>query len=164
MSYRAYRALGFSLIEILLVIALIGLISSVCVIHFDSLQAVFSRESMRPIDVLKRTIIQGRLLSAQNCQEVYVECRENIFILKDAFGEELSSVPFAKEGESWYCKFWAGELTHDGLLKPSQELVTQFKIHPSGIITSTFVEFVLDEDREQYEINIFSGNCIETQW
>ena len=164
MSNRTYRSLGFSLIELLLVVALIGLISAVCVIHFDTLQSVFSGESMRPIDILKRTIAQGRLWSSQGCREIYVECRETEFALKDGAGEDLSVVPFAKEGDNWRCKFWAGELTHDGLLKPSQESVMQFKIHPSGMIASTFVEFALDEDKEQYEINTFSGNCIETQW
>lgn len=159
-----YRYYGFSLIELLLVVALIGLISSVCIIHFDTLQTLFSGESMRPVDVLKRTIAQGRLWSSQSCREIYVECRENAFVLKNDAGEDLSVTEFAKERDKWHCKFFSGELTQDGLLKVSQELVTQFKIHPSGIITSTFVEFALDEDKEQYEINNFTGNCIETQW
>ena len=164
MSYRTYRSCGFSLIELLLVIALIGLISAVCIIHFDTLQTLFSGETMRPIDVLKRTIVQGRLWASQSCREFYVECREHAFVLKNDRGEELSVTEFAKEDEQRYCKFFAGELSQDGLLKPSQESVTQFKIHPSGIITSTFVEITLDEDKEQYEIKSFTGDCIETQW
>ena len=38
---------------------------------------------MRPIDVLKRTIAQGRLWSSQGCREIYVECRETAFVLKN---------------------------------------------------------------------------------
>ena len=82
MSCRSYRFYGFSLIELLLVVALIGLISSVCMIHFDTLQTLFSGESMRPVDILKRTITQGRLWSSQRCCEIYVECRENTFIFR----------------------------------------------------------------------------------
>lgn len=162
--FKDYKTYGFSLIEFLLVLALIGLISAVCIFHFDAIQSLFSGESMRPIDVLKRIISHGRLWSSQNSCVAYIECKEKTFILKDELGEELHISEFAKDGDDWTCKFLAGELTVEGVLRPSQQTVTEFKIYPSGNIASTFVEFTLADDKEKYEIDVFSGKCIETSW
>ncbi len=164
MLCKGYRTYGFSLIEFLLVLALIGLISVICLFHFDTIQSLFSGESMRPIDVLKRIISHGRLWSSQNSCVAYIECKEKTFVLKNELGEELHVSEFAKAEDDRTCKFLAGELTVEGILRPSQQSVTEFKLYPSGNIVSTFVEFALGEDKEKYEIDVFTGNCIETSW
>ena len=80
---------GFSLIEILLVLALMGLISTVCVIHFDTIQSAFSGENTSPEYVLKKAISQGRLQANQLHKKIDIFITENAIILKDKAEQAL---------------------------------------------------------------------------
>lgn len=152
---RKEGLLGFSLIEILLVLALLGLISSVCVVHFDVIQSAFSQGSSQPIKVLGNAIKQGRLLASQNHCNVSVVLKEKSFELQKDDGELLQKFPFVSKDSS--IKWFAGELSSNGVFKSSGVKVEAIKINADAFVKSVFIEMLNEGEREYYELDVLTG-------
>ena len=156
---------GFSLIEILLVLALMGLISTVCVIHFDTIQSAFSGENTSPEYVLKKAISQGRLQANQLHKKIDIFITENAIILKDKAEQEIKTFPIKiAEHMLFDFKIVSGELTSEGHFKPSEETLKKIELDEMGFIQSAFVEFNQEEEKQQYEIDVLTGELKPTQW
>lgn len=158
------KALGFSLIEILFVLALLGLISSVCVLHFDSIQSAFSGGNTHPKAILEDAIQQARLSSNQLHQSLHISVDEKGFALKKINGEILRNFPFPKQDFNVQCKLIPGALTPEGKFKPSENPCTTIAINEEGFIASTFIDITYGEDHEKYEIDMLTGELKATQW
>lgn len=158
------KAFGFSLIEILFVLALLGLISSVCVLHFDSIQSAFSGDNRHPKVMLEEAIQQGRLSANQLHQKVGIFVEEDGFTLKKDNGDTLRTFTFPKQNFTFQCKLIPGLLNADGIFKPSQNPCQTIDINEEGFIASTFIDMVYGEDHERYEVDIFTGELKSAQW
>ena len=158
------KVLGFSLIEILFVLALLGLISSVCVLHFDSIQSAFSGGNTHPKAILEEALQQARLSANQLHQALCISVDEKGFALKKHGGEVLQDFPFAKQNINVQCKFIPGLLTPEGKFKPSENPCTTIPINEEGFIASTFIDIAYGEDHEKYEIDILTGELKTVQW
>ena len=155
---------GFSLIEILFVLALLGLISSVCVLHFDSIQSAFSSGNTHPKAILKEAIQQGRLSAHQLHQKVNISVEENGFVLKKNDGDMLQKFAFPKKDFIFQCKLLPGVLTPEGKFKPSENPCLSIDINEEGFIASIFIDITCGEDHEKYEIDILTGELKAAQW
>ena len=156
---------GFSLIEILLVLALMGLISTVCVVHFDTIQSAFSGESVLPENVLKKAILQGRLETNRLHKKLDIFIEEKAIIIKDKSNEEIKKFPLKlSDNVHFEFKILAGALTSDGIFKPSEEKLKKIELDEMGFIQSAFIEFQLDEEKQQYEIDVLTGELKASQW
>ena len=158
------KTLGFSLIEILFVLALLGLVSSVCVLHFDSIQSAFSGGNTHPKAILEEALQQARLSANQLHQTICISIDEKGFVLKKNDGEVLQNFPFAKQDINAQCKLILGILTPEGKFKPSENPCTTIAINEEGFIASTFIDITYGEDHEKYEIDILTGELKATQW
>jgi len=147
--------LGFSLVEILLVLALLGLVSSVCVVHFEVIQNAFSQGNSHPVKVLSEAIKQGRLLASQNHCNVNVVLEEKSFDLRNDEGEVLQKFPFISKNST--IKWFAGELSSNGTFKSSDAKVKTIEINADAFIKSTFVEILQEDGKECYEVDILTG-------
>ncbi len=146
--------LGFSLIEILLVLALLGLISSVCVVHFDTIQNAFGQGGTQPATALNNAIQQGRLLASQKHTSIFISVNENTFEVKNSEGEVFHSFSFVKGANM---RWLAGELSTNGVFKPSEVKVANIEINENGFLKSVFVEFEQEDEKEQYEVDVLTG-------
>ena len=158
------KVLGFSLIEILFVLALLGLISSVCVLHFDSIQMAFSGGNPHPKALLEEVIQQGRLSAHQLHQTMSISVDEKGFVLKKGDDQVLQSFAFPKQAFEVQCKFISGTLSPEGGFKPSQNPCAAMVINEEGFIASTFIEITYGEDHEKYEIDMLTGELRTAQW
>lgn len=158
------KTLGFSLIEILFVLALLGLMSSICVLHFDSIQTAFSGDNPHPKAILEDVLQQARLSAHQLHQKISISAEENGFVLKKSDGEVLQKFDFPKQDFNVQCKFIPGTLTPEGKFKPLQNTDTTIAINEEGFIASTFLEITYDEDHEKYEIDTLTGELKAVQW
>lgn len=158
------KVLGFSLIEILFVLALLGLISSVCVLHFDSIQSAFSGGNPHPKAILEEALQQARLSAHQLHQKVDISLEEKGFALKKIDGEVLQNFDFPKQDSNVQCKLIPGSLTPEGKFKPFQTPCTKIEINEEGFIASTFIEITYGEDHEKYEIDMLTGELKTAQW
>lgn len=160
------KAGGFSLIEILLVLALMGMVSSLCVIHFDALQDLFAGDS-RCLSILNNAIQEGRLWCTQNHKSAVLECKDNAIHLMDASGKEVKTFAFSKaQANALRLTLLPGKLDANGILRPNTGEMsgTCFKIDANGFFQSIFIEIELDEDREQYALDILTGELQSTHW
>lgn len=156
---------GFSLIEILLVLALMGLISTVCVVHFDTIQSAFSGENVLPENVLKKAILQGRLQTNFLHKKLDIFVEKKAIIIKDKTNDVIKTFPLKLADNTHFeSKLLAGELTPDGIFKPSEETLKKIELNEMGFIQSAFVEFNLGEEKQQYEIDVLTGELKPTQW
>ena len=156
---------GFSLVEILLVLALMGLISSVCVVHFDTIQSAFSGERVLPENVLKKAILQGRLQTNRLHQKLDIFIEEKAISIKDKANEEIKVFPLKLADNAHFeVKLLAGELTSDGIFKPSEETLKKIELDEMGFIQSVFIELHLEDEKQQYEIDVLTGELKPTQW
>ena len=158
------KALGFSLIEILFVLALLGLISSVCVLHFDSIQSAFSGGNTHPKAILEDVLQQGRLSAHQLHQALCISLDEKGVALKKMDGEVLRNFPFPKQDVNIQCKLIPGVLSPEGKFKPSEKPCTTIMINEEGFMASTFVDIAYGEDHEKYEIDMLTGELKAAQW
>lgn len=158
------KTFGFSLIEILFVLALLGLISSVCVLHFDAIQSAFSGENIHPKAVLEEAIQQGRLSANQLHQKITIQMEEEGFRLKKIDGEVLQTFAVPKQSFVFQCKFISGILTPEGLFKPSEDSCPEIFINEEGFVASTFVDISYGDDHEKYEVDILTGELKSAQW
>ena len=158
------KSLGFSLIEILFVLALLGLVSSVCVLHFDTIQSAFSGGKVHPNVVLEEAIQQGRLTANQLHERVYICLEEERFLLKRSNGDTIQTFDFPKQDLSFQCKFLPGMLTQEGFFKPSENACPKLLINEEGFIPSTFIDISYGEDHEKYEVDTFTGALKSAQW
>ena len=156
---------GFSLIEILLVLALMGLISAVCVVNFDTIRTAFSGENTSPVNVLTKAILQGRLQTNQLHKKLDIFITEKEILLKDKADKLIKKYPFKLAKDARFeAKLFAGKLNSDGILKPSDEKLKKIEIDEMGFIQSVFVEFDWDEEKDRYEIDVLTGELKPVQW
>ena len=159
------RHSGFSMIEILLVLALMGLISSVCVVHFDTLQSAFSGERVSPDAVLEKAILHGRLQTNLLHKKLDIFITEEAITIKDKSDEEIKKFPLKlAENTHFEAKIFAGKLDTEGIFKPSEEALKQIELDEMGFIQSAFIELNLDEEKQQYEIDVLTGELKPSQW
>jgi prepilin-type N-terminal cleavage/methylation domain len=158
------KVLGFSLIEILFVLALLGLISSVCVLHFDSIQTAFSGGNPHPKAILEEALQQARLSAHQLHQALCISVDEKGFVLKKSNDEVLQNFPFPKQDINVQCKLIPGVLTPEGKFRPSEKPCTTIAINEEGFIASTFIDIAYGEDHEKYEIDMLTGELKAAQW
>lgn len=160
------KAKGFSLIEILLVLALMGMVSSLCVIHFDALQNLFAGDS-RCLSILNNAIQEGRLWCTQNHKQAVLECKDNAVHLIDESGEKIKTFAFPKaQASTLRLTLLPGKLDANGILRPNtgEKSGTCFKIDANGFFQSTFIEIELEEDREQYVLDTLTGELQSAHW
>ncbi len=153
------RSSGFSLIEILLVLSLLGLISAVCVVNFDAIRTAFSGESVSPVNVLEKAILQGRLKTNQLHKKLDIFITEEAIILKDTSGDEVKKFPLKlSENEHFEVRLLAGKLNADGILEPSDKKLKKIELDEMGFIQSVFIEFNFDGEKERYEVDVLTGD------
>lgn len=160
---------GFSLIEILLVLALVGLISSVCVVHFDSLTNLFSKAKTHPLLVLDEALKEARLWSSQHHRTSYLCPSKEGLALKDSQDQCIKNFFWSDAKQDLledFCKLYRGKLTEEGLFVPDLESEEKrgIRISADGFFRSTFVEFNLAEGKEHYQIDVLTGECKEISW
>ncbi|MGX8717038.1 MAG: pilus assembly FimT family protein [bacterium] len=156
---------GFSLIEVLFVLALMGLVTSVCVLHFDSIQSAFSGGNTHPKAILEDAIQQGRLSAHQLHQPIRISIEEDTrFLLKSSSNETLQKFEVPKRDFAFQCKFLPGVLTPEGTFKHAENPCSEILINEEGFIASTFLDITYGEDHERYEIDSLTGELKPAQW
>ena len=158
------KTCGFSLIEILLVLALLGLVSSVCVLHFDAIQGGFFGENRDPVSVLERAIQTGRLLANKNHCKVALVFEPNEIVLKDFSSKVLERFSLGDKTNDIRTKLLAGKLSVDGLFEPSMDQVSSIEFNEEGFIKSTFVEINIENGDAKFEVDVLTGALKPKQW
>ena len=154
------RKCAFSLIEVLLVLALFGLIGSVCVINFDVVQKVFSSGNTQWITLIEEAVQEGRLLASKDHCVVFLKQDEKNLSLYKRPQEILRIFPCPATEDA--CHFVSGVLTENGLLRPSEQKISQIEINPDGFVKSAFV--VINGEEEQiYSIDPLTGVFKQTE-
>lgn len=155
---------GFTLIEMLLVIALFGLISSIGISYFDQIQNAFSGKPQIPYKILESTIQQGRWLASQQHQTLKLTYQKNQLSIHDAQNQTIYScnLPEKFKNQTVDIKFFIPELNAYDDLRPTNQEQKDCNINPDGSISQLFVKIQYDNQTEWFLTNIFSALLTQT--
>lgn len=166
--FKNNPSVGFSLVEIILVISLIGLLSGVFLLIPGNWKQIFSPHK-QPIAVLQEALQWARLWCAQERQPATVRFSPKGLTVINAQGKTVQSFPWpiaSKNSTALSYKVLPGMLSDKGIFQPDTQAasIDAIDVQTHGFFTSTFVELQSNRGKETYAVDILTGRCQPFSW
>ena len=160
------RLLAFSLLEMLVVIALAALTAGVVATNFDSIIRSFERKAADTylFEALREARYQANILK-ENCYLSF-DPESASFILRANSAEKLDSFPTQRKKDALEVSFFQllPDSQLEGRYSPTQSSVAikEITVTPSGISTAAVVTIKEENNSENFQLDPFSSSEITT--
>lgn len=163
--FRIRQKPAFTLIEIVIVIALIALVSGVAVWRFDALIPAMKTPS--PEKTLMRACTQAAHYAWTQKRRCFLRMDAETRNLKieDAHGNTISAFPFAENASETELCFRLDTRESTRIFSPSElEIIDAIEFHPAGCTTPAVIEILRSRKAVRcFRMDPFSGGLTEEE-
>lgn len=161
---RQQAVKAFTLIELMLALALFGLTAGIFIVHFDQIRETFF-ETANPEQILETTFQKARYYASREHKpmRVFFDSKKHLLCIKDALGKFYDETKFILAGKGILLEFFECEAAKwlENGWKPSGVLVRFLEFSTEGSSTHAFIKMNMQgESPIWHRLDPFSGRLM----
>ena len=156
---------AFTLVELLLVLALFGLLSSLAVSHFDKIQMAFESYKGNPVWILKQGIQKMRFLASQGHRDVRLVWTEQGLQLTDENAELIESFAFPKSfnANDVTVEFYKGKYSDKGSPRITHQKLSSLMALQDASLMNAYIKVKWHDMTDLFRVDSLTGGLVSAE-